>query len=106
MVNYIEQRSEATIMIEAPGLMGPQPAQRCGAVAAIGGTVGLEIVDADLGALVRIPTRFGVQRWYMALRTVGLAAKERFSTLGGCPVKAAIRWCRRRDGELVEVQGA
>ena len=50
--DHIAQPGEATVVVEASFLVRPETSQwRC-TIALIGGTVGLEVVDTDLGSLI------------------------------------------------------
>src|SRR5262245_7343540 len=56
VVDDISQRGEAAVMVEAARLVRPETFEGRCAIALIGGAVGLEVVDADLGAGMHVPT--------------------------------------------------
>src|SRR6185312_14234995 len=57
VIDDVGEGGEAAIVIETARRMRPQPFERRGAVALIGGTIGLVVVDADLGAGMHVPAR-------------------------------------------------
>jgi len=66
MVDDIQERGKTTIVVEATLLVCPQSQQWRSAIALVRRTAGLEIVNANLGGGMRIQTRLGIERWYMA----------------------------------------
>src|SRR5262245_27322636 len=63
------QVREAAVVVEAALAMGPKSLQRRGAVPAIGGALGLEVVDPDLLRRVQVPAWLGEQRRHMTRST-------------------------------------
>src|SRR5262249_21303768 len=70
VVHHVEQGCKATIMEEASLLMGPEPCQRCRAVHVGWRAVGLKRVDPDLAWFMHVKPRLGVERRYVASRTL------------------------------------
>ena len=62
MLDHIAECHEAPVVVEATFLMGEEPLERRRPVALVGRTIGLKIVDSNLGRRVHVPTRFGEQR--------------------------------------------
>jgi hypothetical protein len=79
VVHHVEQRGEASIVEETALLMRPQPCERCGAVHVGRRAVGLERVDSDLGGRVHVVSRLGVERRYVAGRTLARTVEDRLS---------------------------
>src|SRR5262249_3155137 len=70
VVHHVEQGCKATIMEEATLLMGPEPCERCRAVHVGWRAVGLERVDPNLARFMHVKPRLGVERRYVASRTL------------------------------------
>ena len=94
------------IVIEAALLVRPEPFQRRRAIAFVRRTVGLEVVDADLGGFVRIPARLGEQRRHVAGGALRFAVEECFAARGGLLIVASFRAASAQDRELIEVKRA
>jgi hypothetical protein len=73
MVDDCAQICESAVMVEAPFGAREEPAQRSGAVAFVWRAIGLEIVDADFGGRVLVPTGFGKERRHMTGSAIGFA---------------------------------
>ena len=56
MVGDVEQGCEAAVMEKSALGVGPETVERGGAVAVVGSAIGFELVDADVAALVEIPS--------------------------------------------------
>jgi len=87
MVYNIQQRTEPSVVIEAALGMRPKTIQRGRAVPLVGGTVGLEAVDANFGWSVHIPSGLCVQRRNMAGRTFAAAVKYSLTRLAAASSK-------------------
>src|SRR5581483_4286203 len=80
------ERGEAAIVIEpAPGV-GPEAPQGRRAIAAIRRPVGLEVINANLGAGVHVPARLRVRRGEMAASALLLSVDAWLATIGGVMV--------------------
>src|SRR6185295_8383289 len=64
----------------------------------------MKVVNANLYSLVRIPSRFSKQRWYVTLRTTCLAVKDCFSTISSGAIKTAFGRLGRRDRQLIKLK--
>lgn len=76
-----------------------------GIVSSIWRPLGLEVVDADLLRLVRIPARFREQRRYVAGATARLAIENLFAIPGHRLIETACGRLGRGQRQLVEVEG-
>src|SRR6476646_5192205 len=70
-----QQGGESAVVIEAAFLVRPDSLERSGPVAAVGGTVRLEIINPDFGAGVHRPAWLGVERRNVAGRAARLTVE-------------------------------
>ena len=105
MIDHSCVIAESAIVIEAALLAREQTLEGRGPVAAIRRPLGLEIIDADLGAGMHLPARLGVERRHIAGCASPLALEDHLAPLGGRAVIRGRGWHGRWDGELVEVEG-
>ena len=91
-------------MVKAAFHVREDSSQGGGAVRIVGRAIGLEIVYADLGCLVRIPTRLRKERRHVTSSAVCLALEQHFSTSRCCPVETTFWWRGRRDRKLIKLQ--
>ena len=70
----------------------------------IRGAIGLEVIDPDFLASMKIPSGLTAGRLHMAARALRFAGEELISALGGGGVEAAARWFRGRQPKLINVQ--
>src|SRR6476620_9758297 len=91
--DHIQQSGKPTVVIKATLHMRKQPAQGCGAIGIVGGAISLEVVNADLRCLVRIPTRFSEERRNVTLRTSRFAVEDYFTSTCCCSIETASWWC-------------
>src|SRR4030095_11789561 len=104
MVNHIQQRCEAPIVIEPALLMSPKPLERRSTICFIGRAFRLEIIYADFRRFVHIPTRFGKQRWNVTRRASCFAVEQRLPAHRSRFIEAILWWRWRRNGQLVEMK--
>ena len=104
MRDHVPQRRKAAVVVEAAFLMGPEAVQRRGPVAVIGGPVGPEVIDSDLGRRMQIPAGLAGDGLDMAPRTIGFACKECCPTRRGCLVETPGRRLGRRNRQLVKMK--
>src|SRR4051812_28966012 len=84
VLDHVVQRGKATVVVEAALGMGEQAAQRSGAVLRLTWrALGLEVIYADLGRGVQVPSRFSEQRRHVAGGALRLALEDRLAALGG-----------------------
>src|SRR6476620_8129140 len=95
---------EPAVVIEAALLPREQAAQGCGSIPLIGRAAGLEVVDADLGGGVHVPTGLREERRHVAARAAGVAVEDGLRSFRGRSVERRGRWFWRRKRELKEVQ--
>src|SRR5215510_3150172 len=93
-----------TVVVEAAFLAREQPSQWRGSILFVGRSIGLEIVDADLGRAVHRPSGLGEERRNVTRRTLGLAFEQRPSQLRRQRVETTGRRRGRGNGQLVEMQ--
>lgn len=80
----IVQRGKSAVMVKSALvnlLRVPERPQRSSAIASVWGPLGLEVVDADLLRLVRVPAGFGEQRRHVASAATPLRVEDLLSSL-------------------------
>src|SRR3954469_9167285 len=92
---------ESAVVVVAPLGMTPEPAQRRGAIAECGRSIGLEVVDADLGGQVQIESRLGEQGRDVAVGAPGLAVEQDVAACRTRPVETPGGRHWRRQGKLI-----
>src|SRR5690606_8007098 len=90
MVDDFLQGGEATVVVEASLLADEESAKGAGAVALVGRSHRLEVVDPDLGGRVHVPAGLRVDRRHVASRALRLAVEELSAALGRLRVEAAL----------------
>src|SRR5947209_2715350 len=84
--------------------MRPQSAKRSSAITVIGCAVGLEVVNTNLAAPVKVPAWF-CSRWLrMAGSALCLTAEQFIAAFSRIWVKTTLRWCRGGNRQLIKVQ--
>jgi hypothetical protein len=104
VVDNFVQVLKLAVMIKTALGMGEQTPQGCRAIAPIGRTIRLEIIDADLLGRVHAPTWFGEERRHMAGGAFAGTIEHLLPTLSRLGIEASLLRLRRGHGELVEVE--
>ena len=74
--------------MEEPALLvREETLQRTRSVPVIRSTIGLEVVDADLGARVQVPPRLGEQRLAMARPALARAVEDLVTACSGAAIE-------------------
>src|SRR5581483_12031417 len=89
VVDDVHQGREPAIVIEPALLVRPEAAERRRPVRAIGGAVGLEVVDPDVARGMHVPAGLGPDGLDVAGAAPRLAAEERVTALRGLRIEAA-----------------
>src|ERR1044072_8768697 len=97
VVDDVEQRLEATVVVEAALRAGGQGPQRGRHVGAVGPAVGLEGVGADLRRLVGVVARLGADRAHVAAPAASGPEEDLLAARRRSPVEAAARRPRARE---------
>src|SRR5262249_16571949 len=101
MFNYISQRREAAIVIEAAFLMRPETLQRRRSVSSIRRTIRLKIINADFSRVVHVPTRLREQRSDVTVLAFRITVEYQFPILDGGRSR---RRCRGWNGQLIKME--
>src|SRR5262249_49786986 len=104
VLDHVEQRREAPVVVEAALLVRPEALERRRAVALVWRALRLEVVDPDLFGGVHVPTGLRVERRHVAARAVRAAPEQLLAARGGRTIEAAARGPRRGERQLVEVK--
>src|SRR5262245_12338486 len=105
VVDHVFEGGETAVVIEAGLLVRPQATEWCGAVGVRGRTFRLERVDAHLRRRMEIVAGFRVERGHVATRALPLAGEQGFTAVGRLGVERSGGRLRRRNRQLVVVQG-
>ena len=76
VVDHVQQACETPVVIETAFGVSPQAFQRRSAIAIIGRSGGLKIINSDLAGGVHVPARFGEKRWNVASGTLSVAVED------------------------------
>src|SRR5690349_1906363 len=70
------QAIESSVMVITAFCAGEQAAQRCRAVALVGGAVGLEAINSNFFRSMHVPSGLGIERRDVACSTLGFAVEQ------------------------------
>src|SRR5215213_8578705 len=104
MLDYVAQRREAAVVIEAAFRVCPESLERSGSITLVWGALGLKVVDTDFLGRVHVPSWLSVDRWHVTGRTLCRTFEHSLTSCGSGGIKAAGRRRRRGDCELKELK--
>src|SRR3954454_14533578 len=104
MIHHVQQRSKSSVVVKASFAPGEQTAQRSSAIALIGRSVHLEVINPDFGRRVHVPTRFSENRRHMADGTLRFVFEQNLTSARGRPIKTPFWRLRSRNGQLIKMQ--
>src|SRR5215217_4799817 len=101
MIDYGAQCGETAIVIEAAFLANKETLERCCSVTTIGRSIGLKVINADLGAGMHGPARFAEEWRHMAGGAFGWPFKNRLTLRRERVVVVVVGSFRRWDRHLI-----
>lgn len=104
MVDHSVEGREAPVVVEATFLMCEEPFNRRRPVALVGRTIGLKIVDSNLGRRVHVPTRLREQRGDVTRRARPRTIEHELAARRRRAIETSLGGNRRRDRQLIEVE--
>ena len=101
MFDHRGQIRKSAVVVESAFGSGEQAAERGGAIALVRGPVGLEIINANFGWRVLIPTWFRKQRRHMTGGAIGFVVEQHLAAASGGRIKTTGRRLGRFQSQLV-----